>query len=111
MAETAAGTTLFLTQSDIGSTQLHTSTNNRIYALLTAAGPLLLQVYCCPTPNSPRFLRLCPAAARAGDTKAPTEMRAEEVPPGAPTVDSAGPALPDIGCWLLFFELAGLMLL
>lgn len=36
----------------------------------------------------------CPAAASEGDTYAPMLRMAEEVPPGAPTVDSAGPALP-----------------
>lgn len=32
------------------------------------------------------------AAAMSGDTYAPMDRMAEEVPPGAPTVDSAGPA-------------------
>ena len=36
----------------------------------------------------------CPAAASAGVTYAPMLSTAELVPPGAPTVDSAGPELP-----------------
>lgn len=42
----------------------------------------------------PRLSPEWPALASDGDTYAPTEMIAEEVPPGAPTVDRAGPALP-----------------
>ena len=38
--------------------------------------------------------RECAAAASAGDTNAPTPMMADDVPPGAPTVLSAGPLLP-----------------
>ena len=36
----------------------------------------------------------CPAAAKAGVTNAPMPNTADEVPPGAPTVDNAGPAFP-----------------
>lgn len=36
----------------------------------------------------------CPAAASSGLTKAPTETIAEDVPPGAPTEDNAGPEFP-----------------
>jgi len=53
-------------------------------------GPRLLQVYCCPLVSCWRTE--CPAAASAGLTYAPTENRALVVPPGAPTVERAGPA-------------------
>mmetsp|Transcript_12972 Transcript_12972/g.36483 ORF Transcript_12972/g.36483 Transcript_12972/m.36483 type:complete len:273 (-) Transcript_12972:619-1437(-) len=55
-------------------------------------GPREDQVYCCPSLST--SLRECPAAARSGETYAPTEMMAEVVPPGAPTVLRAGPLLP-----------------
>ena len=67
-----------------------------VNACMHACVPRELQLYCCPAHPSGSELRgcECTASAELGDTKAPTPMMHEDVPPGAPTVVRAGPLLP-----------------
>mmetsp|Transcript_6059 Transcript_6059/g.37553 ORF Transcript_6059/g.37553 Transcript_6059/m.37553 type:complete len:226 (-) Transcript_6059:1093-1770(-) len=64
----------------------------------SVVGPRELQVYWIP-PSFPSSSggtsrTLCPTAASSAETHAPTPRMAAVVPPGAPTVDRAGPSFP-----------------